>query len=279
MSLYNASEAVNEQIVEVTDLIKEVFGEDALGLYLYGSILLGGLQKYSDIDLLAITQQPTTSEQRQKLIKSLLAISATYPPTGERRSIELTVVVQSELKPWSYPPHMDFQYGDWMREDFEGGKIDLSGNTANADIAIIATQVLLAGESLIGPSASALIDNVPYKDFMAATASEIQDLLPELKDDTRNVLLTLARIWHTLDTDAISSKQVVARWALTKLPQEYQPVFEHALAVCLGDIEENWDGLPGELIQSCAKYLVDKIEAAKANLSYDSTKRITVSAE
>ncbi|MGW1609082.1 DUF4111 domain-containing protein [Streptomyces sp. NPDC002285] len=86
------------------------------------------------------------------------------------------------------------------------------------------------------------------------------DLLPELDTDTRNVLLTLARIWTTLATGAIRSKDAAADWALARLPAEHRPVLAHARAVHLGDEEEccGDDVHPG--VRPCADHLVRAIE-------------------
>ena len=40
---------------EAVELIKEVFEDRLVGIYLYGSFVLGGLKPESDLDLLVIT--------------------------------------------------------------------------------------------------------------------------------------------------------------------------------------------------------------------------------
>lgn len=39
------------QIDQCLNLVKEIFVQDLLGVYLYGSSIVGGLQKYSDYDI------------------------------------------------------------------------------------------------------------------------------------------------------------------------------------------------------------------------------------
>ncbi len=53
-----------QQVDECLKLLNNVLGQDLLGVYLYGSAMLGGLQKYSDIDLLVISARATTRDQR-----------------------------------------------------------------------------------------------------------------------------------------------------------------------------------------------------------------------
>ena len=278
MRIEKTDQEIQEQISEALDLIASVLQDNVLGVYLYGSATLGGLQKYSDIDLFVVTDHSLTNEQRGQLVSRLLNISAAYPPTGKRRSIELTIDKKSELNPWKYPPSFDFQYGDWMREEFQSGDFKSSLETVNPDIAIIATQVMLSGENLVGLPLDKLMDEVPYGDFMRATSGGVTDLLPELKDDTRNVLLTLARIWHTLATDTISSKDAVAKWTFNKLPEKSVEVMGHAYEVLLGEETENWNKFTQEQIRECAYQLVKEVDLAKGRVKYDDkTKHISIS--
>lgn len=52
------NDETKNQLNQCLNLVKEIFGPDLLGVYLYGSPIIGGLQKYSDIDLLVVTNSP-----------------------------------------------------------------------------------------------------------------------------------------------------------------------------------------------------------------------------
>ena len=90
------------------------------------------------------------------------------------------------------------------------------------------------GEPLVGPPAADAISPVPEADLRAAMVGDLELLLDDLEPDTRNVLLTLARIWCTLATGEIRSKDEAAAWALERLPDEHRPVLAHARAAYLG---------------------------------------------
>ena len=45
-------------------------------------------------------------------------------PQPVEQNPQVTVVVRSEVRPWRYPPRMDFQYGEWLRSDLEIGNLD-----------------------------------------------------------------------------------------------------------------------------------------------------------
>ena len=246
------------QIGQCLNLVKEIFSQDLLGVYLYGSATLGGLQKYSDIDLLVVSNRSTTHEEKTKLFTALLQISGVYMKST-KSPIEMTIVNKVEINPWHYPPNCDFQYGDWLREQFESGIIEpWSTKEEMPDLAILITQVLLASKTLFGDVPNQLLCEVPYKDFMIATTDALQNLMSELDSDTRNVLLTFARIWSTVETDAIRSKPAAADWAINRFPEQYRPVLQRAKAICVGEEQEHWDDIQ-ELIKPCADFIIQQI--------------------
>ncbi|GAA4043709.1 aminoglycoside adenylyltransferase family protein [Streptomyces shaanxiensis] len=242
----------------IVPLLHHTLGTTILGIYLHGSATLGGLRPHSDIDVLVVVSEPTTQAQRRALVRELMKVSG-----GASRPVELIVVVQDDVRPWRYPPTCDFLYGEWLRADYERGVTSVP--EPSPDLAPLLTMVLLANAPLYGPPPAELLDPVPPADLRRAIVTAVPELLTELDSDTRNVLLTLARIWTTLDTGAIRSKDAAADWALARLPAEHRPVLAHARAVYLGDEEEHWgdDLLPG--VRPCADALVDAVKRQAAN--------------
>lgn len=131
------------QIVRLTD---DVLGADLVGAYLHGSAVLGGLKPASDVDVLAVSRRSMDGGQRQALLDGLLGCSGA--PAGAR-PVELTVVVQSEVRPWRMPPTCDFLYGEWLRAEFEAGTIPQP--EPMPDLALLVTVVLAGDRPLIGP--------------------------------------------------------------------------------------------------------------------------------
>ncbi len=148
MTLKLTSTAIKKQLSECLDLLTKILGTDLLGVYLYGSFLVGGLQKYSDIDLLVVTNRATTLDEKIELVTHLLQISGIYMK-DTKPPIEMTLVDRSAINPWHYPPHFDFQYGEWLRQSFEMGSFEPWPNREMSDLAIIITQVLLKSYKII----------------------------------------------------------------------------------------------------------------------------------
>lgn len=269
---YLYSNEMEQQLKNSLELLKMIFGPNLLGVYLFGSALVGGLQKYSDIDLFVLTNRPTTSEEKTKLIADLLQISGIYMKTS-KLPIEMTIVQKAMINPWQYPPHFDFQYGDWLRPCFEKGIIEPWPTHEMPDLALIVTQVLLKSQTLWGLDPEQLLAPVPYHDFIKAMLQDLNRLATDLDADTRNVLLTYARIWSTLETNTIRSKPAAADWVMNHLPNIYQPVMKRAKSICIGTKNEYWDDIK-LLIKPCADFMVDKINEQISLINFDDPNKL-----
>ncbi len=196
--------------------------------------------------MLVVSRRRTTLEERRALVDRLLVISGRWDQPGAPRPIELTIVVQSDVRPWRYPPRAEFQYGEWMRADFERGDLPAS-SVGNPDLAPLIAMALAGNRSLFGPPPADVLDPVPRDDLIRAITAGIPGLLNDLEPDTANVVLTLARIWTTAATGALRSKDAAADWVLPRLPEEHRAVLARARAVYLGEAQDRWDDLQARL--------------------------------
>jgi Domain of unknown function (DUF4111)/Nucleotidyltransferase domain len=215
-----------------------VLGAEVLGAYLYGSALTGGLRPMSDLDVLALTRRPASIGEKRRLVEGLLAVSG-----QGLRPVEVTVVAQPDIKPWRYPPRFDLQFGEWHRAALERCDEEPLEATTNPDVALLLTMVLQASRPLLGPPAPELLDPMPPEDLTRAMLNGADEVMPGLADDTRNSVLTLARIWLTVETGEIRPKDRAADWALERLPEEHRQVLARARAIYLGEEDERWDDL------------------------------------
>ena len=235
------SELFDEQLQQLVAVVRDVLGERIVGAYLHGSAVLGGIRPRSDIDVLAVSSRPTTPEEKRLLVERLIAITGITDP-GPPWTVELTIVVESEVRPWRYPPRLDFQYGEWVRHAFEGGNY-APWKERDPDLALLITVALQGNRPLLGPAPAEVFDPVPPSDCTRAMLDGLAGLLARVDDDTRNVLLTLARIQCTLATGEIRTKDRAADWVLHRLPEADRVPLARARAVYLGQEEERWDDL------------------------------------
>jgi predicted nucleotidyltransferase len=251
-----------DQAARVVALVCDVLGDAVLGIYLHGSSALGVLRPTSDIDVFAVTSRRTTEAERAALLERLLPISGPGDPSGRSRSIDLEIVSRDDVRPWCYPPRLDFQFGDWLRAAYASGDV-APWQPLNPDLAVLLAAVLQADHPLHGPRPSELLDPVPPADLRRAMLDCIPDLLSDLDGDERNVVLTFARIWTTLETGDIRSKDAAADWVLPRLPPEHRAVLEYARAnYLLGDAEAWGDLVPR--VRPCVDLMVAEIRRAAA---------------
>lgn len=233
----------------------DVLKEHIVGAYLHGSAVLGGLRRRSDIDVIVVATRPTTPNEKRSLVDLLLTLSR------QPRPIELDIVVESEIRPWRYPPTFDFHFSDLLREEFEAGNLEPWPTRTKPDLASIVTMALLGGSSLLGPLPSEVFDPVPRQDYIRAILRDTETVDEYLVGDTRNVVLTLPRIWSAIATDEVHSKDSAALWALPRLPEEHRPVLLRALAIYRGEAEESWEGALPQA-RAYAAYVVAEIKRA-----------------
>ena len=233
--------AIPPEVDNAVCAVRQRLAESLLAIYLHGSAVSGGLRPQSDIDLLAVTSIAMDAEARKKLAADLLKVSGRYPsdPRG-RRPLELIVFTQNDLCPLSYPAQCDFIYGEWLRPTYESG--DISGSVSDPEFTLVLAQARQNAKPLLGPDANDLLPVVPRSDIHRAIADASQALLEAEPGDERNVLLTLARMWRTLDKGGFVAKDIAAAWAAERLPEEYASVLLDARGAYLGL-------LPGRLQQ------------------------------
>jgi predicted nucleotidyltransferase len=240
------------QIDRTLALLTDVLGHDVVGAYLHGSAVLAGLRARSDVDIFVVSERRLTATEKRLLVRELLAISRNPRP------IELTIAVHGDIRPWRYPPRMDFQYGDWWRTEYERGIVEPYPSNLNPDLAPLIVMVLEGDTALIGPPSAEVFDPVPREDFAAALAQGAGELPADLEWDTRNVVLTFARTWCGMETGEVQSKDAAADWVVPRLPASLRPVLQRARDAYLDDRDEEWGDLMAE-VRTYADYMANRI--------------------
>jgi predicted nucleotidyltransferase len=250
-----------DQIAAAIDVVRAVLGDSVIAAYLCGSAAAGGLRPDSDLDILIVSGRSLDANERATIVKRLLPISGRHAAGGPARSIELSILARPSLSPWRYPPAIELQYGDWMRAELERGELP-EWPRPDPDVAILVETARLAAVPLLGAPVAAVLAPVPRGDLVLAMAASIPVLMPGIEegDDRRNGLLTLARIWTTLETGAIRPKDRAADWVLARLPEEHRPVLAHARAAYLGEELEDWRELAPR-VRAHVDHVVERIRA------------------
>ncbi len=233
-----AQRQLPDSVAPALTVVRNSLAHSILGVYLFGSSVVGGLRPDSDLDILVVVEQPLPEAIRRDLVAGLMKVSGNGAKGGAARALEVTVINLSDVVPWRYPPKNELVYGEWLRAKFENGKVPPPAS--NPDLAIVLTKVRENSLPLCGPEARDLLDPVPVKDVHRAIADSLPTLIDELKGDERNVLLTLARMWVTLSTGEIVPKDAAAQRVMESSPAEHAPILELARRAYLGQCSDEW---------------------------------------
>jgi len=234
-----------DQANAVVEVVRRTLGDNVQAIYLYGSAVAGRLKPASDLDFLAVISEPTNGTQRRSLVDGLEPISRRGARPQKWRPVELTLVVASDIKPWRFPPRTDFQYGEWLRDRFDAGHLEPE-RPDNPDLALLIAMARENGRALVGPAPTDLLPDLPKADLRTALLGVVPDLMADVDTDTANVLLTLARVLHTLETGDFASKDVAADWSLNRLKPGQRQTLEHARDVYLCRTADDWTDLHDE---------------------------------
>lgn len=210
-----------KQIQAVKAALCSILENTLLAIYLHGSAVAGGLRPQSDID------HPMTDEERRKLLAILLQISGRHPATSEdQRCIELMIFLKSDLSDPIFPTRVEFIYGEWLRDDFEAGKIPTP--MRDPENTLILAQARLQSITLSGKDALVILPEISMKNIYQAMGELIPTLLNGLQGDERNVLLTLARMWYTATTGKFVAKDTAATWAIQQMSDQDTSILDYA---------------------------------------------------
>jgi streptomycin 3"-adenylyltransferase len=255
--MYSKIKENPEEAIQALNLIRELLEDQLVGVYLYGSAVMGGLRPDSDVDILVLTNSSLSESIRSELTKRLMQISGKPGESTGIRPLEVTIVNHKDIVPWHFPPKYEFMYGEWLRALFEKG--DVPGATTDPDLALLLAQLERNSVNLFGPTAEEVLDPIPWVDIQRAMRDSLPGLIASLKGDERNVILNLARMWFTASTSEFSSKDRAAAWAIPQLPDEHAALLDRARRAYLGEDIDNWDGKQSE-VTSLIDYMEKSIE-------------------
>lgn len=241
----NNRNEIPQQVKQVVSIAETLLQGQILGMYLYGSATMNKLRPDSDIDILIITRQELNLSTKKELTKQLLEISG-FVGCAEKRPLEITVIHQKDIIPWQFPPKCEYMYGEWLRKEMKAGMIPQA--CFDPDIAILLWQARKSSMTLKGADCKQLILPIPFREIQKAIQFSLPGLISNVKGDERNVLLTLSRMWFTLETEDVTTKDVAAEWVIPQLPETFSSLLKTAKEAYLGNLSDEWETMENETL-------------------------------
>lgn len=235
--------AIPEEAAKALIVLQECLGSSLQAVYLHGSAVNGGLRPNSDVDLLAVCDRNPAPETSALLVDRLMQISGRHPVApGMPRCLEVMLFLRQDLTASRYPARCAFIYGEWLRDEFEAGIVPQTHT--DPEYTLVLAQAGQEAISLVGPTREHLLPSVPHGDVRQAIADSLPALIGNLVGDERNVLLTLARMWYTLETGTFVPKDAAAEWALPLVSSETAAALALAQAAYRGAAVDDWQSHP-----------------------------------
>lgn len=242
--------------------------KDALtGVYVHGSLCLGAFYpERSDLDMLVIINRPLTVDERYRLMVAFLGFHQTPAP------IEISVMLQEDLKDWKHPAPYQFHFSGYWRKRYadmvyweDASFWDYEGDRTDMDLACHVSLTRQFGITLFGPPADEIFPAVPEADFWDSIRSGAEGLMREAAgEDSFCVeeaealgVVTLLRIWSYQEHGVFFSKAEAAEWAITKLTAKLCHIPRGAIEVYLGQrtsfrcSPQDWNELRTMLLTYC----------------------------
>ncbi len=221
---------VNAILADLLANVQEIFGDQFIGMYLDGSLTSGDFDQDSDIDFLAVTSGPISEAD-------FLALQAMH-----QRFIEFDLPWGIQLEGSYMSQHAlrrcdpaDDYYPNMERGREERLKWVHHDQAWNIHRWVVRER----GITLAGPAPQTLIDPVPPADLRQAMEPLMSGWLPQILADPARVnsrgyqsyvVLTLCRIFYTMQTSAVASKPTAVRWAKENLDGRWRPLIDQAWA-------------------------------------------------
>lgn len=235
-------EDVRGQVAALLEAFQKTLGERLTGVYLHGSLAMGCFNPAgSDLDLLIVTTQPMSLEQKRALIEALLRLSRQPAP------IEISFLSAADLTPWHYPTPFDLHYSEGWRERCEqalagdGWQHWNDSRQTDVDLAAHITITRTRGICLQGRPIAQVLPSVPRQDYIASIWDDFLWARARAAENPPYFILNACRIAAYLLAGRLCSKEEAGAWALTTLPADVHALISQALGIYRGEESAPFD--------------------------------------
>ncbi|WP_223701175.1 aminoglycoside adenylyltransferase domain-containing protein [Sutcliffiella deserti] len=254
-----SSPDIKDFIIHLQNRIAEIINGNLTGIYIHGSLALGGFNpKSSDIDLLVVTKKALTVETKRNLAELFLKYSnAPFP-------IEISFLNMEQLKVWKHPCPFDFHYSEFWRErygnDLVGGTCDYLNSDVHTDMDLAAHITITneRGICVYGKSIKEVFPFVPQSDYLSSIMGDFKDCLGNIEEDPIYCTLNLIRVYWYLKEGVISSKQEAGNWGVSAFPIEMKDTIEKVVK-CYSTDKDTY-GFEKDELEVLKKYISNNVQ-------------------
>ena len=218
-----------QEVVDgVVEMCVGILGTDLTGVYLHGSMAMGGFHvDKSDIDLIVVVESDMADVQKMDFMKGVVRLNERGPAKG----LEISVVKREVCKPFVYPTPFELHFSKIHLQAFLDNPDNyISGMKGlDWDLAAHFTVIGRYGITLIGKEISDVFGMVPEEDYVDSIWRDVKNARKEIVNDPVYFTLNLCRVLAFLRENLCLSKEKGGEWGLENMAEEYRPLVRQAL--------------------------------------------------
>jgi aminoglycoside adenylyltransferase-like protein/nucleotidyltransferase-like protein len=209
----------------LVDGVREVLGDNLVGVYLQGSFAVGGADEWSDADFLVVTEEPVGDAERpalDELHRRLFALPGHWPKHLEGSYVDRQLLRRPD------PSRTKLLFLDH-------GSQELAWDD-HCNTAYIRWALREHGIAVAGPEPRTLVDPVPadvLREEARARMTEWVDWAFSIPQMNRwhqpYIVVGVCRVLWTIEHGTVVPKRAAAEWALDALDPGWRPLIRQAL--------------------------------------------------
>lgn len=245
------------KLKDITDVFKKALADNLIGIYLHGSLAMGGFNPdRSDVDLLIVVRDVVSQQIKLDIAQKLLIVEE-HLIYGS--GFELSILLQKDVKPFVYPTPFEFHYSAYHREKYITDKHYICGGYTDTDIAAHIFVTYHRGLTLYGKPITEVFAPIDPMFYIQSILLDIEHVSTDIIDAPVYYTLNLCRILLFLQEQTVSSKKEGGEWGISTLPSMYSELIQTCLDMYSGITDEQvLEPIP---LQRFADYMVNEIDS------------------
>ena len=190
-------------------------GSALVGVYAHGSAALGGwLAHVSDLDILVVTDGPTTRGVLVPFGEEISGLARSGPASGIELSVIDHELARDPQAPWNYLLHVAAPC-----DPRSTARVVFDDGAGDPDLLMHIAVTSAAGVAVRGPEPAGLFGDMARQSVLGYLASELEWGLREAPETY--AVLNACRALAYLEDDLIVSKVAGGVWGIARLPQHH----------------------------------------------------------
>lgn len=249
----------DDLLARFTQMSKEVFGNNLVGVYLHGSAAMGCFHpRKSDLDLILVVEQPLDDTVKRRFLERLLPLNEEAPEKG----FELSVVQRRFCDPFVYPTPYELHFSNTYLERVKSDPDRYIAEviSSDKDLAAHFTIITYYGKVLFGAPIGEVFGSVPKSAYIDSIWFDVEGARDDIAAHPMYMTLNLCRVLAYLRDGLVLSKKAGGEWGLRTLPECYRSIVADALRCYEGG--EAMTASDADAL-GFAEYMIAEIEALR----------------